>query len=157
MASSTFDPVLVKDGTGKAPTASTHIRIARPCRDLAAAEHFYIHGLDLKVLFRKNYMVGGHGHSILMVGFPGAAWHLELVSSDEEGFPAPVPTDEDLLVLYLDGKVDDKILNRAVEAGGQRVKARNEYWDECGVTVADPDGYRVVLTVRAWENVEFVE
>jgi hypothetical protein len=157
MASSRFDPVVVNDGTGKAPSASTHIRIARPSRDLAVAERFYVLGLDLKVLFRKNYTVDGHGHGILMLGFPGAAWHLELVSSDEEGFPVPVPTDEDLLVLYLDGKVDDKVLDRAVQAGGQRVKARNEYWDECGVTVADPDGYRVVLTVRAWENEEFVE
>lgn len=158
MSASTFQPVVINDGSGKTPTASTHIRLARPSKDLTSAERFYVQGLGLKVLFRKTYAgEDGHEHSILMLGFPGAAWHLELVYEAGGHPPAPAPTDEDLLVLYLDGKVDGPLVDRAVEMGGQRVKARNEYWEDCGVTVADPDGYRVVLTVRAWENEEIVE
>lgn len=93
-----------------------------------------------------------------MLGYPQGAWHLELVqASGDEYFPVGRPTEEDLLVLYLDGKIDGAVLERAVEMGGRRVKARNEYWDECGVTVEDTDGYRVVLAVRKWENEELVE
>lgn len=90
-----------------------------------------------------------------MLGYPKGAWHLELVSAaGDKDFPVAAPTDEDLLVLYLDGKIGAAAVDRLVEKGGQKVKARNAYWEECGVTVADPDGYRVVLTVRAWENAE---
>ena len=39
---------------------------------------------------------------------------------------------------------------RLVDAGGTRVAARNPYWDQWGVTIADPDGYRLVLSNRSW-------
>jgi hypothetical protein len=88
-----------------------------------------------------------------MLGFPGGAWHLELVHAAAEGFPVPAPTEEDLLVLYVQGPVDEGLIERMVKAGGERVVARNEYWERWGVTVQDPDGYRVVLSTRGWENV----
>ncbi|WP_033338342.1 VOC family protein [Catenuloplanes japonicus] len=116
--------------------ADAHLRIARPARDLEATARFYTEGLGLEVLFRKE--------GLMMVGAPGARWHLELVA----GETVPSPTEEDLLVLYLDGPVDDA---RLVAAGGRRV-AQGEYWDRWGVTVADPDGYRLVLSTRAWSN-----
>jgi hypothetical protein len=37
-----------------------------------------------------------------------------------------------------------------VDAGGRRVAARNPYWDRWGVTIVDPDGYRLVLSHRTW-------
>ncbi|KIM95011.1 hypothetical protein OIDMADRAFT_21267 [Oidiodendron maius Zn] len=158
MAAPTFHPITVNDGSGKTPSASTHIRIARPSRDLVAAEKFYVQGLGMKVLFRHTYEDGGHEHTILMLGYPKGAWHLELVySSGDKDFPVAAPTEEDLLVLYLDGKVDAAVVDGLVEKGGKKVTARNAYWEECGVTVSDPDGYRVVLTVRAWENEELAE
>ncbi len=84
-----------------------------------------------------------------MVGWPGAAWHLELVGDPEDETPAS-PTEEDLLVLYLGGEVDAELVGRLVEAGGVRVAARNPYWDRWGVTLADPDGYRLVLSTLSW-------
>ena len=53
-------------------------------------------------------------------------------------------------MLYLDGEVDPGVVSRLVAAGGTRVAARNPYWDHGGVTIADPDGYRLVLTSRRW-------
>ena len=100
------------------------------------------------MLFRLDDSAEG-GHALLMVGWPGAAWHLELVA-DPAGETPPAPTEEDLLVLYLDGPVEDDVVSRLIEAGGTRVPARNPYWDEWGVTIADPDGYRLVLCTRAW-------
>jgi len=124
------------------PTPASHLRVARPSRDLEAAERFWAGGLGLSVLYRAD---AAGGHALLMVGWPGAAWHLELV-----GDPIATPTEEDLLVLYLDGEPDEELIGRLVQAGGTRVPARNPYWDEWGVTIADPDGYRLVLSSRSW-------
>jgi hypothetical protein len=86
-------------------------------------------------------------HELAMLGLPGAAWHLELVLT--HGDPAPTPTDEDLLVLYLGAPVPEELVERICAHGGRRVPAANPYWDEWGVTVEDPDGYRLVLSTRS--------
>jgi hypothetical protein len=39
---------------------------------------------------------------------------------------------------------------RLAGAGGRLVPARNPYWDRWDVTIADPDGYRLVLSHRTW-------
>src|SRR5262249_18814750 len=52
--------------------------IARPSRDLRASERFWVDGLGLEVLFRADASAEG-GHALLMVGWPDATWHLELV------------------------------------------------------------------------------
>ena len=126
----------------------SHLRIARPSRDLGAAERFWVDGLGLEVLFRTDETAEGE-HALLMVGWPGAAWHLELVG-DPGGETLAAPTEEDLLVLYVDGDVDEELVGRLTGAGGTRVAARNPYWDRWGVTIADPDGYRLVLSTRSW-------
>ena len=54
------------------------------------------------------------------------------------------------MVLYLNGEVDEEVVRRIVDAGGTRVVARNPYWDQDGITILDPDGYRLVLTSRSW-------
>jgi hypothetical protein len=43
-------------------------------------------------------------------------------------------------------------VKRAAAHGGAVVPAHNPYWDRWGVTVADPDGYRVVLSSRSWSS-----
>src|ERR1700678_2195069 len=130
------------------PLPSSHLRIARPSRDLRATERFWVDGLGLDVLYRADSSAEG-GHALLMAGWPGAAWHLEFVD-DREGETPAAPTEEDLLVLYLDG--DEGTVSRLVDAGGTRVASRNPYWDHGGVTIADPDGYRLVLTSRSWSS-----
>jgi len=53
-------------------------------------------------------------------------------------------------VLYLNGEVEAGVVRRLVDAGGTQGAARNPYWDHGGVTIVDPDGYRLVLTSRSW-------
>jgi len=130
------------------PSPASHLRIARPSHDLRASERFWAGGLGLEVLFRADASAEG-GHALLMLGWRDAAWHLELVS-DPGGETPAAPTEEDLLVLYLDGEVGPDVVRRLIDAGGTRVPARNPYWDHGGVTIADPDGYRLVLTSRSW-------
>ncbi|MDA8330764.1 MAG: VOC family protein [Candidatus Dormibacteraeota bacterium] len=130
------------------PKPSSHLRIARPSRDLDQAERFWVDGLTLKVLYRTGIEAEGD-HALLMLGWPEAAWHLELVD-DPLGETPPRPTEEDLLVLYTGGPLDSDLISRLVAAGGQLVRARNPYWDRWGVTIQDPDGYRLVLSHRTW-------
>jgi hypothetical protein len=130
------------------PHAASHLRIARPSHDLRSSERFWVEGLGLDVLFRADVSAEG-GHALLMVGWPDAAWHLELVGDPGNATPAR-PTEEDLLVLYLGGEVDQNVIRRLVDAGGTRVASRNPYWERWGVTIADPDGYRLVLSSRSW-------
>ncbi|MEU5530547.1 VOC family protein [Micromonospora chersina] len=130
-------------------TADTHVRLARPSRDLAAAERFWADGLGLDVLYRSTADGPGE-HDLVMLGRPGAGWHLELVGGAQLAV-APSPTEEDLFVLYLDGPVDDELAGRLERAGGTRVSA-GPYWDHWGLTFADPDGYRLVLCTRTWSN-----
>lgn len=130
------------------PLASSHIRIARPSRSLERAERFWVDGLSLEVLYRAEPQAAGE-HSLLMLGWPDATWHLELVADPDRPTP-PSPTDEDLLVIYVGGPIDRTVIDRMISAGGRLVAAHNPYWDRWGVTIVDPDGYRLVLSHRTW-------
>jgi len=50
------------------------------------------------------------------------------------------------LVLYL-GNQDE--VDRLVAQVGA-VRSANPYWDKVGVTITDPDGFRVVLVAGSW-------
>ena len=58
--------------------ASAHLRIARPGRDLTRTTKFWVSGLGRQVLERVQPQASGE-HELVMLGWPGAAWHLELV------------------------------------------------------------------------------
>lgn len=125
---------------------TAHLRVARPTSDMDAAVRFWVEGLGLTLEGRKPSQ-SDTTHELAFIGWPGGTWHLELVLDSEI---APAPTDEDLLVLYLGGPIDDALVAQVERAGGRRVSARNPYWDEHGITIVDPDGYRLVLSTRAW-------
>jgi len=122
------------------------LRVARACSDLARARRFYCDGLGLAVLAE---FAGHDGFDGLVVGLPGAGWHLELVLA--QGATVAVPSPEDLIVLYAPERSDFEARVRRLRAAGYApVPSSNPYWDECGVTFAGPDGYRTVLARRAW-------
>lgn len=127
-----------------------HVRLARPSRDLAAVERFYVQGLGLEVLYRAAGSPGEH--DLLMLGWREASWHLEFVGGPDLS-AHPAPTVEDLFVLYLSEPIDGALVARLEQAGGKRV-SQGAYWDRWGVTVKDPDGYRLVLSSRSWSNAE---
>lgn len=132
--------------------STAHLRIARPSLDLVAAHRFWADGLGLSVLWRSTADPAADGsHDLLMLGAPDAGWHLELTRVPDDPV-LPRPTDEDLLVIYLDGEVPTATVDRLIAHGGTRVPAANPYWDRWGVTIADPDGYRLVLSTRQWSN-----
>jgi predicted enzyme related to lactoylglutathione lyase len=130
------------------PGPTNHIRIARPSRDFEAAKRFYADGLGLSVLWEASADAVG-GHALLVMGWTGAAWHLELVLTQDI---KATPTEEDMLVIYLAGIIDSALVENLLAAGGKRVTSPNPYWEEWGVTIVDPDGYRLVLCRRGWIN-----
>jgi len=150
------------DETGRLPGARNHIRIARPTRNIDQAQRFYTEGLGMEVLYRlipekTAHEAGQHVDDLVMLGWPNASWHLELVLDHTDNAARvclPQPTEEDLLVLYVDGPIDRNALEKLVSAGGKRVRPKNPYWEEWGVTMEDPDRYRVVLSQRQWANKE---
>ena len=129
-------------------TVSTRIRLARPSLNLAAATRFYVQGLGLQVLYRSAEP--HEGFALLMLGLPGATWHLELTQSTAHPL-TPTPTPDDLLVFYLGQPIPDTLVTQLEQCGGNRVAAFNPYWDAWGVTIRDPDGYLIVLCQRTWE------
>ena len=140
-------PTSATDLPGQSSLDRCALRIARPTSDLRVAEAFWVDGVGLDVLWRSE--PGGPGHQLLMVGFPSAQWHLELVDDPLVARRRP-PSEEDLLVLYVGGPIPEELVARICAHGGSRVSARNPYWDQWGVTIEDPDSYRLVLSPRDW-------
>lgn len=101
-------------------------RLARPVRSLEASAAFYGGVLGLPV---DDGLEDG-----VFVDLPfGGSLELRV---------GPVVPTPDLLVLYLGSTAEAQ----ALAAGLTPVEVDDPYWRDYGVTVLDPDGYRVVLT-----------
>ncbi|MFQ6326488.1 VOC family protein [Nocardia sp. CWNU-33] len=122
------------------------VRIARPTDRLAAVVRFYVEGLGLRELYRFENHAGYDG---VMLGLPGAGYHLEF-TTHADGSPGDAPSAENLLVLYFSGESQMyDVAQRLGDFGVEPVAAENPYWAEHGgLTFPDPDGWRVVLMPR---------
>jgi catechol 2,3-dioxygenase-like lactoylglutathione lyase family enzyme len=128
-------------------TNDIKLRVARPTDQLEQVVRFYSIGLGLDVLDSFQDHEGFDG---VMLGSPGAAYHLEFTRKRGH-FAGRAPTQENLLVFYFP---DPEQWQRAVDqmraAGYEPVASSNPYWDRMGRTFEDPDGYRVVLQNAPW-------
>ncbi len=120
------------------------LRIARHTERLEEVVRFYRDGIGLREVGRFLDHAGYDGVFLAVTDDGGA--HLEFTMGGNERAPEPHP--ESLLVFYL----GDEETVRAVTArlGVHPVSAANPYWNEHAVTVADPDGFRVVLVPEHW-------
>lgn len=122
------------------------LRVARPTARLQAVTAFYRDGLGLDVLSRFE---GHDGFDGVILGRRGWPYHLEFTASAHD--PGEVPSKDHLLVFYLPDLADwQAAVDRLTAHGVSPVAALNPYWDRCGQTFEDPDGYRVVLCRQAW-------
>jgi catechol 2,3-dioxygenase-like lactoylglutathione lyase family enzyme len=119
------------------------LRIARPTDQIEAVERFYRDGLGLVEIDRFE---DHDGYSGVMLGLPGATYHLEF-TTHVDGSPGAAPGRENLLVLYFGSAAEAAaVANRLAALGHDPVRAENSYWEESGaITIEDPDGWRVVL------------
>ncbi|MFJ7755519.1 VOC family protein [Peribacillus muralis] len=118
------------------------IRVARPTDQLEKVMSFYCEGLGLQKI---GSFEGHDGYDGIMIGLPASNYHLEF-TQHKDGSPCPAPTKDNLLVLYIpDSKTIGEITNRLKRLGYDSVSPENPYWEKSGVTIEDPDGWRVVL------------
>jgi len=118
------------------------MRVARPTDQLRQVIEFYEVGLGLKRIgeFWEHNEFDG-----VMYGLPDANVHLEF-TSHSAGSPCPAPTKDNLLVFYLpDWGVISDVARKLAEMGYPEVEAENPYWEDAGITIEDPDGWRIVL------------
>ena len=125
----------------------TTLRVARPTDHLDEVVRFYAAGVGLTLLASFEDHDGFDG---VMLGVPGAAYHLEFTR--RRGHVAGrAPTADNLLVFYLPDEPQWRAtINRMLSTGYQPVPSLNPYWDRSGRTFEDPDGYRVVLQNASW-------
>ncbi|MEO4054582.1 VOC family protein [Solibacillus sp. CAU 1738] len=122
--------------------AVAQVRIARPTDKLIEIEKFYCEGLGLEKI---GSFTGHRGYTGIMIGLPNANYHLEF-TQHTEGSPCPSPTKDNLLVLYIPNiKTIQRIAKRLKRMGYPEIEPENLYWEEKGITIADPDGWRLVL------------
>jgi hypothetical protein len=129
------------------PGSDATLRVARPTDRLEEVVRFYSQGLGMTILGSFQDHDGFDG---VMLGQPGAAYHLEFTS--KQGHAAGRASSLDhLLVFYLpDHGLWLEALERMRRAGYEPVPSFNPYWDHSGRTYEDPDGYRVVLYNASW-------
>lgn len=128
-----------------------HLRLARPVSDLARATDMYCRGLGLRVVGSFQNHEGFDG---VMLASANAGYHFEFTRCRTHAV-APTPTPEDLMVLYIPNETEwTTRCNDMLAAGFTQVASFNPYWDNCGRTFEDPDGYRVVLQQAEWNTVE---
>ncbi len=118
------------------------VRIVRPTDKLEEIKKLYGEGLGLPVVgsFKEH-----DGYTGIMFGLPESDYHLEF-TSHLNGSPCPAPTKDNLLIFYLPENNDiKKIKAKLSTLGFNPVPPENPYWKEKGITVEDPDGWRIVL------------
>jgi catechol 2,3-dioxygenase-like lactoylglutathione lyase family enzyme len=121
------------------------VRIARQTGQLDKVVAFYRDGLELPEIYRFD---DHDGYSGVMLDLPSTGAHLEFTAT--EHLAPPTPHVEDLLVLYVGSQQEvDRLV---AQAGVRPVASANPYWDRAGVTITDPDGFRVVLVASSWSG-----
>lgn len=121
------------------------LRLARHTSRLTAVVRFYRDGLGLPEIGRFDAHEGYDG---VFLAVPGTNAHLEFTSGGQH--PPPAPNPESLLVFYLGS--EKAVAEVSERVGGERVEPANPYWRQRGVTIVDPDGFRVVLVPRSWPD-----
>jgi catechol 2,3-dioxygenase-like lactoylglutathione lyase family enzyme len=120
------------------------LRVARHTTALQPVIDFYIDLLGFEVIgeFKNHDHYDG-----VFLGIKGTGWHLEFTVSDE--LPVHTADEDDLLVFYADNyEAYADLLRRAATLKIPELTPKNPYWLTNGTTLADPDGYRIVITYR---------
>ena len=121
------------------------LRCARHTNRLDEVVRFYRDGLELPEVGRfKDH----DGYDGVFLAVPGTDTHLEFTTGGDHDPPAPHP--ETLVVLYLGS--GEAVARACERLGTEPVEPSNPYWKAHGVTLADPDGFHVVLVPGRWPD-----
>ncbi|WP_328387293.1 VOC family protein [Nocardia sp. NBC_00416] len=137
---------MATDNTWPDELRVAQVRFARPTDRLDEVIRFYRDGLGLRELYRFENHAGYDG---VMLGLPGAEYHLEFTTR-AAGSPGNAPSEDNLLVLYFESESRMyETVRRLGEFGAEPVATENPYWADHGaLAFPDPDGWQVVLVPR---------
>lgn len=117
-------------------------RYARHTTNLKALQQFYCEVLKLEVI---GSFAGHNGYDGLFLGKPGLNWHLEFTQNGDA--PLHQADDDDALVFYPETMTEyQQIVDAIQKLGITTLVAKNPYWNENGICVADPDGFGVIIS-----------
>lgn len=126
--------------------STAHVRIARPTDDLDKLLPFYRDGLGFEII---GSFADHEGFDGVMLGHRSSGYHLEFTQHCGHDV-GRAPTQDNLLIFYLpDADNHSKAVAQMEGSGFSPVPSFNPYWDRCGKTFEDADGYRVVLAHMA--------
>lgn len=121
-----------------------NFRYARHTNQLSPIIEFYTKVMGLEILgdFANHSDYDG-----VFLGLKDKDWHLEFTTSKME---ANHQFDEDdLLVFYVESQIEmDEITSKATGFEIDQVEPKNPYWKSNGITFLDPDGFRVVVSIK---------
>jgi catechol 2,3-dioxygenase-like lactoylglutathione lyase family enzyme len=120
------------------------IRFARHTSDLQRVEDFYtaIVGLQKLGEFRNH-----DGYDGIFLGLPNLDWHLEFTTSNE----TPISTfdEDDALVFYLNTEDELRAMKHKLQSLQMKLEQpKNPYWTKNGTMISDPDGYKIIFTIK---------
>lgn len=115
-------------------------RYARHTNKLNVLTDFYtnIIGLELLGAFKNH-----EGFDGVFIGLKNKDWHLEFTQT--EGKVNNKLDEDDLLILYPNIIHFNIIKEMVFKNNIPILKAKNPYWDTNGITIYDPDQYRVII------------
>jgi uncharacterized glyoxalase superfamily protein PhnB len=120
------------------------LRLARHTNQLQKIKSFYIDVLGFELIGEFNDHDNYNG---IFLSKDNSEWHLEFT---ESSIQAKHEFDEDdLMVFYADSIKELNLIKRNLtNKGVNKIKAQNPYWNRNGFMLKDPDGYRIVFSVR---------
>jgi hypothetical protein len=119
-------------------------RYARHSTDLNRLEKFYTQVVGLENLggFQNHDDYDG-----LFLGLPNMNWHIEFTTSSEA--PMSQFDEDDALVFYVNCDMEFAAIKTKLKAKKVLLETpKNPYWQHHGVMVSDPDGCKVIFTIR---------
>ncbi len=117
-------------------------RNARHTNNLKPIVEFYTKIIGLKVLFSfENH----NDYSGSLIGKPGHDWHIEFTASKD--MAKHKFDDEDMMVFYPTEKSEYNEIVERIDANNiEIIKAKNPFWDDNGIMIKDPDGFRIIIS-----------
>jgi|SRR5215217_8118104 len=119
------------------------LRVARHTTQLQLLTAFYTRVLGLKVIGGFKDHAGYDG---VFIGGINTEWHLEFTQTKET--PEHHSDEDDLLVFYLTAADYAAMKEKLKTLNIATVAPKNPYWAENGMTIVDPDGFRIVLAIQ---------
>ncbi len=119
-------------------------RYARHTTDLRKIELFYndIVGLEKLGGFENHNNYDG-----LFLGHKNSNWHLEFTTSTE--FPKSKFDEDDILVFYVNSEIELANIKKRINQKNIPIEVpKNPYWEENGIMISDPDGFKIIFSLR---------